>query len=132
MSGPSSHDGSRALAVFAAVLMATGVALGAFGAHALEATVTPSRLAAFETGVRYQLIHGVGLLVIASRQRVVRAGWLLGVGAALFASSLYVLVLTDTPWLGAVAPVGGAAMISGWCWLAWELVRSPRGGGAAQ
>jgi uncharacterized membrane protein YgdD (TMEM256/DUF423 family) len=104
--------------------MAVGVALGAFGAHALEGAVTEARLATFETGVRYQLIHGLGVLVVASVGRGTRAGWLLAAGASVFAGSLYILVLTDTPWLGAVAPIGGAAMIAGWVWWAWSLARA--------
>lgn len=112
---------ARGLAVTAAVLMATGVALGAFGAHALEATLSAARLNTFETGVRYQLIHGVGLLAIVGLGRGHRPAWLLAAGTVIFSGSLYVLVLTDTPWLGAVAPVGGTLMIAGWCWLALVL-----------
>lgn len=112
---------ARGLAVTAAVLMATGVALGAFGAHALEATLSAARLNTFETGVRYQLIHGVGLLAIVGLGWGHRPAWLLAAGTVIFSGSLYVLVLTDTPWLGAVAPVGGTLMIAGWCWLALVL-----------
>ena len=124
----------RGLLVAAASLMATGVALGAFGAHALDGlvqdgTLPAARLDTFETGVRYQLIHGLGLFAIAALVRDRRPGWLLLAGTVVFAGSLYLLVLTDTPWLGAVAPIGGAAMIAGWCWAAWALARgaNPRG-----
>lgn len=123
MSHERGAQGYRILSLVGTVLMATGVALGAFGAHTIEDSVTPSRLATLETAVRYQLIHGVGLLAIAGLQRGRRAGWTIAAGTTLFSVSLYVLVLTDTPWLGAVAPIGGAAMIFGWCWLAWEVWR---------
>ena len=46
--------------VFAAgsVLAGLGVVFGAFGAHALEASLGPKMLETFETGVRYQMYHG--------------------------------------------------------------------------
>ena len=106
-----------------ALLMATGVALGAFGAHGLEGTVSPARLDTFETGARYHLIHGVGILAIAALRRGTNAGWWIAGGVLVFSGSLYLLVLTDTSWWGAVAPIGGAAMIGGWLGLAWTLLR---------
>jgi uncharacterized membrane protein YgdD (TMEM256/DUF423 family) len=104
---------------------AVGVALGAFGAHGLTARVTPERLQAFETGVRYQMYHALGLIAVAwlashgMSWQVTAAGWLLLAGIVVFSGSLYVLVLTDTPWLGAITPVGGVAFIAGWALLAW-------------
>ena len=124
--GHPKQGAPRALAVVAALLMATGVGLGSFGAHALDGVVSESRLATFETGVRYQLVHGLGILATVALGRGIRAGWLLAFGATVFSGSLYVLVLTDTAWLGAIAPAGGAAMIAGWCGLAWSLTRAAR------
>ena len=40
------------------------VGLGAFGAHVLKARLTEYALGVFETGVRYQMYHGLGLLFI--------------------------------------------------------------------
>lgn len=124
MTVPSSTtNGARTLGVVGALLMATGVALGAFGAHGLEGAVSPERLDTYRTGARYHLIHGVGVLAIVALGRGIFAGWWIAAGAVVFAGSLYLLVLTDTPWLGAVAPIGGAAMIVGWLGLAWTLLR---------
>lgn len=39
------------------------------------------------------------------------------VGALVFSGALYVLALTGERWLGAVAPIGGTAMIVGWALL---------------
>ena len=114
----------RALGVVGALMMATGVALGAFGAHGLEGTVSPERLDTYQTAARYHLIHGVGVLAIVALGRGRLAGWWIAAGAVVFSGSLYLLVLTDTPWLGAVAPIGGATMIGGWLALAWTLVRA--------
>ncbi|MEM1009027.1 MAG: DUF423 domain-containing protein, partial [Myxococcota bacterium] len=42
-----------------------GVLFGAFGAHALRAKLVPRLLQAFETGVRYQMLHALVLLCVA-------------------------------------------------------------------
>ena len=92
-----------------------GVALGAFGAHSLEGLVTPERLSTFETGVRYQMYHALGLLLLAVLPLATeRASLLIFAGVLIFSGSLYLLVLTGTSWLGAVTPVGGVLMLTGW------------------
>lgn len=107
------------------VLAGVGVGLGAFGAHGLRAIVTPERLVTFETGVRYHLIHALAILIAAAAARAWPAsslpGWagsLFAVGILVFSGSLYLLVLTDTRWWGAVTPIGGVAFLAGWVLLA--------------
>ena len=101
------------------------VALGAFGAHALRGRLVPDMLAVFEIGVRYQMYHALALLAvggIAARwggSAAVAAGWLFVAGTVLFSGSLYALAFTGQRWLGAVTPVGGAALLVGWAALAW-------------
>lgn len=113
-----------------AVLAGIAVLFGAFAAHTLEGRVTPERLAVFETGARYQMLHALGLLVLAWATtqwpiwQVTWAGYAFLTGIALFSGSLYLLVLTDTGWLGAVTPFGGAAFITGWGLLAWAAIES--------
>jgi uncharacterized membrane protein YgdD (TMEM256/DUF423 family) len=113
-----------------ALLAAVGVALGAFGAHGLKARVAPELLAVFETGVRYHLIHALGLFVVAAAAArwpgvwVSAAGWLFTAGIVLFAGSLYLLVLTGARWLGAITPLGGVCFILGWLALAAAAVLS--------
>lgn len=119
---------SGRLLALAALWGAVGVALGAFGAHALEGQLRPERLATFETAVRYHLIHALAAGLAASLGSRVRgapiAATLLLAGSAVFAGSLYALVATDAGVFGAIAPVGGAAMIAGWLALAWGAWRS--------
>lgn len=109
-----------------------GVMLGAFGAHTLEGRVTPERLDVFETGVRYQIYHALALLVLAwicSQTTVWQAHWsgyLFIAGILIFSGSLYLLVLTDTAWLGAVTPIGGLAFIGGWILLFWTAISGLR------
>ncbi len=118
----------RAFAGFGAVFAFLAVALGAFGAHALRGHLAPAELAVWETAVRYQMYHALGLMAVgwvSSRWpgRAARAaGWLLAVGIVLFSGSLYVLVLTGQRWMGFVTPFGGVAFLCGWGLLAWTLL----------
>ena len=120
----------RLFLIFGAVAAGLAVALGAFGAHALADRVTPTRLETFKTGVLYHMMHALALLAVswASAQwpgwPVQTAGYLFVAGIVLFSGSLYVLVLTDTGWLGAITPLGGVAFIVGWGLLAWGVFRS--------
>jgi uncharacterized membrane protein YgdD (TMEM256/DUF423 family) len=115
----------RNLFMIGAVLGAIGVAAGAFGAHGLKGRLTPEMLAVFETGVRYHLIHALGLLAVAwaatrwASASIRVAGWLFAVGILLFSGSLYVLCLTGIRGFGAITPIGGVAFIAGWLLLAW-------------
>ena len=107
-----------------AVAAGVGVVLGAFGAHGLKARLAPDLLAVFETGVRYHLVHALGLLAVggaAARWPSTwcnAAGWLFLAGILVFSGSLYLLALTGARWLGAITPVGGLAFIAGWAALA--------------
>lgn len=121
----------------ACVLMAAGVALGAFGAHGLRTRLAPDLLAIYETGVRYHLVHGLAACLAALLVRTglggraQAAGWLFVAGIAIFPGSLYLLALTGTRWLGAVTPIGGVAWIAGWLLLAWTAVARPSGEAAS-
>lgn len=101
-----------------------GVALGAFGAHALKARLSAEFAAIFETGVRYQMYHALALLAVAwavsahQSQSAQAAGWLFIAGSAIFSGSLYLLVFTGTKTWGAVTPLGGLCLLAGWLCLA--------------
>lgn len=100
--------------------MLTGVGAGAFGAHALRDVLEPEFTAVYDTGVRYQLIHGLALLFVslAAERRPGRVWitvtWLFGLGILLFSGSLYALSLTGLRSLGAVTPLGGVCFLAGW------------------
>lgn len=103
----------------------TGVALGAFGAHALKAQLAPELLATFEVAVRYQLIHALALLAVAwactrwPGRLAQSSGWLFVAGTLLFSGSLYAITLAGVRGLGLVTPIGGVALLLGWlCLLA--------------
>jgi uncharacterized membrane protein YgdD (TMEM256/DUF423 family) len=109
---------------------AIGVALGAFGAHALKARVTEDLLSVFETGVRYQMYHALALLAVAwAAERwaggwVNASGWLFTLGIFMFSGSLYLMTFTGARWLGAITPVGGLCFILGWIALAVAALRN--------
>ncbi|WGQ36537.1 DUF423 domain-containing protein [Alcaligenes faecalis] len=120
---------SRTILCLGALIMAVGVGLGAFGAHALRAMVDASALATWQTAVLYQLLHGLGLLLIAALGNRLHPAWhsrsavLMLVGVLIFSGSLYILVLSGVKWLGAITPIGGVAMILAWLCLAFAAVR---------
>lgn len=118
-----------------ALWTALGVALGAFGAHGLRATLEASaHVDTWETASRYHLLHGIALCVTGLVAREGRAttcataGMLFGVGSLLFSGSLYWLALGGPSWLGPVTPLGGSALIAGWVLLALGALRSPNQG----
>ncbi len=108
----------------AAVSAFIAVAAGAFGAHALKGQLGADALAVFEVAVRYQMYHALALIGVAWActrwpSRLVHAGgWLLAGGSWLFSGSLYLLCFTGVKWLGAMTPLGGAALLAGWLCLA--------------
>lgn len=96
------------------------VALGAFGAHGLKATLeTFGTLAIWEKAVFYHFIHAVVLFLLARETRPPRGPWMCFLaGILIFSGSLYLLAVTNARWLGAVTPLGGVSFLAGWLWLA--------------
>jgi uncharacterized membrane protein YgdD (TMEM256/DUF423 family) len=116
-----------------AVSALIAVGAGAFGAHALRATLSADLLDTFETGVRYQMYHALGLLAVGlvsvrfslgGSPWLPAAGWLLVAGTLLFSGSLYLLALTGVRQLGAITPLGGVAFLLGWAALAIGVWRA--------
>ena len=112
-----------------ALLGFLSVAFGAFGAHALRASLDPERLAVFETAVRYQFMHALALLFVGrfanepGRGGARWAGRLFVAGTVLFSGSLYTLALSGVRWWGAVTPLGGVCFLAGWLALGWAFRR---------
>ncbi len=113
---------ARLLLQLAGLFGALGVAIGAFGAHALHDMLTRAgRLDTFETAVRYQFYHALALLaagVLWAARPELRAlgttGALWTGGIVVFSGSLYALCFTGITKLGAVAPIGGLLLLGGW------------------
>ncbi len=107
----------RFFLVAGALVMALGVALGAYAAHASRNALHPDAARLLQTAVQYQLIHGLGLIAVGLLARSARSRWLTAAGGlllagiVLFCGSLWVLALSLHS-LGPVAPLGGIAMIA--------------------
>jgi uncharacterized membrane protein YgdD (TMEM256/DUF423 family) len=125
---------NRTIALTGTILLLISIVLGAFGAHALKELVKEEQLISFETGVRYQMIHGLAFLVLGLNARghsfqlkpIFR---LLLIGVILFSVSIYFLSLQDVlevklKFLGPLTPLGGLLMIVGWSVYGIQLYRS--------
>ena len=120
------------LVLLAATLSGSlSVGIGAFGAHALRATLEASgRLDTFETAVKYQFYHTLALLAIGilmyhiPDKRIGYAAIAMMSGIVIFSGSLYVLCLTGARWWGAVTPLGGVLLIVGWVLLFVSVYQS--------
>jgi uncharacterized membrane protein YgdD (TMEM256/DUF423 family) len=103
----------RIVTVLAALSGALAVAAGAFAAHGVSGQAADW----LKTGGQYQLIHAVAALVaVRMGERI--SPWLFLAGGAVFAGTLYLMAFGAPHWLGAITPIGGAALIAGWICLA--------------
>lgn len=112
----------------ASALVAIGT--GAFGVHFLRRTVAESALEVWRTAANYQMIHGIGLILVAlasdriAKGAVCLAGGLFVFGTIVFSGSLYALSALGLRWLGAITPIGGLALMMGWGILATAGLQS--------
>jgi len=103
----------------------SAVALGAFGAHGLENTLSAHALKRYHTGVEYQFYHVMAIFVVAifsqlqtTPSRLLKtSGISFIVGILLFSGSLYLYALTGITTFGIITPFGGLALILGWLFL---------------
>ncbi len=106
--------------LFGAIYGFCTVAFGAFAAHGLQGVLSTRALAVFHTGVDYQAIHALALLLVGllARHRISHAlrfaGWAFLSGVLIFSGSLYLLTLLDLTWFGAMTPIGGVMLLLGW------------------
>ena len=116
---------SKKITVAGVLLIVVGIILGAFGAHALKDIVEDYQLLdSFETGVRYQMYHGIAFLIVGLSpfgNRLEKAPFiLLLIGVLLFSVSIYLLVLNPLmdyvlpDMIGSLTPIGGTCLIIGW------------------
>ena len=108
--------------MIAALIGFHGVVSGAFGAHGLRNTIGVEAMQWWETAVRYQLIHALLLAVVslhannssALQKWTVRA---LIFGIVIFSGTLYLMAIGAPRFLGAITPLGGLGLITGWALL---------------
>ncbi len=111
----------------AAILLGTGIVLGALGAHLLKKILLEQQLLSFETGVRYQIYGGFSVLVFSIIEIITKKSLKFIVltnliGVCIFSFSIYFLALKDvlglpliiTKILGPITPIGGLLQIISW------------------
>lgn len=126
------HSASRVI-LLGSITAGLSVAFGAFGAHALKASLNEHMLAVYQTAVQYQSWHALGLILIGlliqqrPTSRLLRhSAWWMFVGICLFSGSLYVLAISGVRWLGMVTPFGGVSLLVAWTLLSIALFRASR------
>jgi uncharacterized membrane protein YgdD (TMEM256/DUF423 family) len=120
----------KSFIILGSVLTGIAIIIGAFGSHAIKTKVLPEDLAIFETGIKYHFYHSLGLIIIGilgfhyPHEVVQSSGKLFILGILIFSGSLYLLVLTNLRWLGAITPIGGFCFIMGWFILAYNIYKT--------
>ena len=115
----------------AAAMGLLAVVLGAFGAHGLKELLAQNGTAAiWDKAVFYHFIHAVMLFVLAERKPFPKvAWWSFLIGICFFSGSLYLLVVKNAHWLGAITPIGGVSFVVGWTCL---IISTGRGNPAGK
>ena len=118
---------NKQIIITAALFGLFAVIFGAFGAHALKASLSADALDAWKTAVSYQFYHSLALLFLSTfskyRSRSIRFSyWAFTLGIVLFSGSIYLLSLrsligVNLSFLGPLTPVGGLLLIIGWVFL---------------
>lgn len=120
------------IAATGSFIVATTIAIGAFGAHGLKEMLDVDALATFEVGVRYQMYHAFGIIILGMLPSIPqklkqRIFWFFIIGILFFSGSIYLLSMNsilpfETSVIGFVTPLGGLLFIIGWFLLAYGLL----------
>ena len=112
----------------------TSIGLGALGAHSLKEILTKNELHSLETGIRYQLFHGLALLVLALNTKKFNANLkksinIMTIGICLFSFSIYLLSIQEVTkismsFLGPITPIGGLLLIISWIILFFSIKKT--------
>ena len=123
---------NKRVVIIGMVLIVLAIVLGAFGAHSLKEVLPSEKLLSFETGVRYQMYHGITLIIIGFNADKLNFNlrWpirLLFTGVVFFSGSIYFLAIQplmnmNFKFLGPVTPIGGGLMITAWVLIIFRLI----------
>jgi uncharacterized membrane protein YgdD (TMEM256/DUF423 family) len=112
--------------IISAVSGFTAVAIGAFGAHGLREKLSAEMLEVYKTGVLYQFIHTIVLLILSLtdfiRTKISSIFFLLGI--ILFSFSLYIYSTSGIQFFAMITPVGGVCFLIGWFWIIVETIKT--------
>lgn len=111
--------------IISAISGFTAVAIGAFGAHGLREKLSSEMIEVYKTGVLYQLIHSVVLLVLSLntiiKSKLPSIFFLLGI--ILFSFSLYIYSTSGIRFFAMITPIGGFCFLIGWLLLIYEAIK---------
>lgn len=118
-------DDKKLWIIISAVSGFTGVAIGAFGAHGLKESLTAEMLVVYKTGVLYQLVHSVVLLILSLttviKSKLPSMFFLLGI--ILFSFSLYIYSTTGIRTFAMITPGGGVCFLIGWILIIYSTLK---------
>ena len=105
--------------IIGGIFLLLAVALGAFGTHALERTLSTKLIATYKTGVTYQFYHGFALLFLAvislqTKLNLKKPILCFIFGIILFSFNCYGYALTQIKTLAMIIPTGGTLFVMGW------------------
>lgn len=114
------------------IFILLGILAGAFGAHILENHLSNQQLTSLQTGVQYQIYHGLALIIIGfnidkiKKAKTIYWGWI--VGTLLFSGSIYFLALDDIfesnfGILWPLTPIGGSLLIVTWALFVIQFIK---------
>jgi uncharacterized membrane protein YgdD (TMEM256/DUF423 family) len=125
--------------IFAGFCILIAVIFGAMGAHYLKETLKfpIEKIESWKTGVQYQLIHGLALMLLVLIQKsfqtidLKKAIFSLKIGIILFSGSIYLLALNYSfqsslipKIMGPLTPLGGLCLIIGWVFFIVALFKA--------
>ena len=120
----------KILFAIASFMMALGIALGAFGAHALKSILDEYFLKIYNTGIQYHFYNTLGLFAATfiyalkpDSKKIFISLWLIIIGMIIFSFSLYFLAILNMPILGAITPIGGTLLIIAWLTLTYGILK---------
>ena len=95
------------------------VLFGAFGAHALPNLVPEADVTVFRIGVRYQMWHALGVMILGVLSLLKplifhKSAFFFLVGMIVFSGGLYLYELTQLSFFAMIVPVGGLSYMLGW------------------
>lgn len=128
---------NKSILVVGALLGASAVMSGAFGAHALQGILSDKAASWYDTAVTYHSTHALALLAAGllnihasngpGSRWLSTSAWCFFAGVLVFSGSLYMMAFTGITKLGMITPIGGALLIAGWLCMAWGASRLSSG-----
>lgn len=120
---------NRNILLLSGIILAVAVAMGAFGAHGLEASLSEKAMKTYQTGAKYHFYHGLGLIlvtIVSELTSIKFNGAIISflIGILVFSGNCYLYAITGVKFFAMIVPIGGVAFILGWLLFAFKMIRS--------